>query len=117
MTDPTCATGCGRPSRDAYLCHGCTAKLEKILAEFPAQLRELETTLTRQSDAIRGLEAVYPFIVRATADAIADQLLDMANTSLSGFEAATWHRAEQLARLHGSQAQTTEDGQKCGGKP
>jgi hypothetical protein len=72
MTDPTCATGCGRPSRDAYLCHGCTAKLEKILAEFPAQLRELETTLTRQSNAARGegkptkaAEQPLPFDMRA----------------------------------------------------
>lgn len=72
MTETLCVTGCGRPSRDAYLCHGCTAKLEKILAEFPAQLRELQITLTRQSNAARGqgkptkaAEQPLPFDLRA----------------------------------------------------
>jgi len=44
---------CGRPVSDAFLCRGCLARLEKTLAELPAELRDLEVTITRQANAGR----------------------------------------------------------------
>ena len=54
MTEPVCATACGRPSPDAFLCRGCTYRLERTYAEMPAQLRELDLTITRQANAGRS---------------------------------------------------------------
>jgi hypothetical protein len=54
VTTPTCAVpDCGRPAPNAYLCPRCTDRLEKLLAELPADLRELEVTVTRQANAGR----------------------------------------------------------------
>jgi hypothetical protein len=73
VSDSTCvAADCNRASPDAFLCRGCTAKLTEILADFPAQLRELEITLSQQSNAARGggkptkaSEQPLPFDMRA----------------------------------------------------
>lgn len=87
---PTC-TGpdCNRPSPDAYLCTGCTRYLEKLLAELPAALADLQTTLTRQSRTTRGgggkptkaAEAPLPY------DAHASNVSDRVRNGLS-----TWIR-------------------------
>lgn len=90
MTDtPTCTAGCGRPSPDAYLCTGCTSQLERILAELPAHLAELEVTLTRQARTTRGgggkptkaAESPLPY------DVAASDLADRVRNGLS-----TWIR-------------------------
>lgn len=45
---PTCL--CGKPVRDnAYLCHGCSGRVEKDLAEIPALFAEVQTSRLRQS--------------------------------------------------------------------
>jgi hypothetical protein len=54
MTEPTCVAICGRPSSDAFICRTCTSRLERILAELPAQLIELRTTIAKQARANRG---------------------------------------------------------------
>lgn len=46
----TCATGCGRPTRDVrLLCDHCLWVLERSLSEVPALLDELQTTLGKQT--------------------------------------------------------------------
>lgn len=53
MSDPTCA--CGQPLRDnATLCHRCTSRFEKNLAEIPALAGEVQTSRLRQSRIGRG---------------------------------------------------------------
>lgn len=68
-----CSTGCGRPMRDTrQLCDQCVWVLERALAEMPALLDELSTTLTRQavmserSDGGRSAETPVPFHVEAS---------------------------------------------------
>jgi len=51
MTESLCSTGCGRTSADAWLCRGCTRRLEYTYGEMPALMKELETTLARQANA------------------------------------------------------------------
>lgn len=40
---------CGRPTPDGVICTGCTRQLERIFADLPAWLGELETAIARQS--------------------------------------------------------------------
>lgn len=91
MTDgPTCTAehGCGNPA-DGYLCHPCARVLERILAELPATLTDLQTTITRQSRTSRGgggkptkaAESPLPFDVHAS------ELADRVRNGLS-----TWIR-------------------------
>lgn len=44
---------CGRPVVNAFLCPGCLARLEQLLSELPAELRDLDVTITRQANAGR----------------------------------------------------------------
>jgi hypothetical protein len=89
VTVPTCATGCGRPSSQAFLCRGCSRRLEKILAELPSQLADLTVTITRQARAGRGdggnrakaVSQPLPIDLRAA------HLADLARNALS-----TWVR-------------------------
>lgn len=54
MNQPICVVvDCGRPSPDTYLCPRCADHLEKLLAELPALLRDLEVTISRQANAGR----------------------------------------------------------------
>jgi len=86
VTDPKCATGCGRPSPGAWLCKSCTYRLERTYAEMPALLRELELTLSRQANAGRGdsikhtkkSEHSLPF------DTASSDLANAARNALSG---------------------------------
>lgn len=72
MTQQQCTTGCGRPS-ERELCEHCLWTLEQALAELPALLDELSTTLSRQavmterSDGGRSAETPVPFHVEASA--------------------------------------------------
>jgi hypothetical protein len=84
VTAPFCATGCGRSSPDAFLCSSCTARLTRAYAEMPAQLRDLEITLTRQARAGKGdgkatkkAEQPIPF------DVAASELAHAVRTALS----------------------------------
>lgn len=69
----TTCTGfdCERPSRDAYLCKACTRDLERRLAELPALLDELTTSLTRQTrtseQSGRGSEPVLVVNLKAAS--------------------------------------------------
>lgn len=74
--EPKCSAlhGCGRPSDDGFLCRGCTSRLERILAELPATLADLTTTITRQAKtsraaggkATKAAESPLPFDVHAS---------------------------------------------------
>lgn len=73
MSEQTCATSCGRPTREGIvLCSQCLWELEQALSELPALLDELTTTLTRQarmsatSDGGRSAERPLPFHVQAS---------------------------------------------------
>lgn len=49
MTDvPTCGN-CDRPSPDAVVCPACAIKLRQLLTALPADMAELEVTITRQA--------------------------------------------------------------------
>lgn len=39
---------CGQPSPDAFLCRGCSKRLERTLGDLPALIEDLDITLTRQ---------------------------------------------------------------------
>lgn len=39
---------CGTPVRDAFLCKGCSRRLERALGDLPALIEDLDITLTRQ---------------------------------------------------------------------
>jgi hypothetical protein len=87
MTVPTCATGCGRPSADAFLCRGCTARLTRAYAELPSQLADLEVTLTRQSKAGRGdskatKKAEQPLPFDFATDEVADEVRNALTTQI-----------------------------------
>lgn len=73
MSEPRCSTGCSRPTyNNQRLCSQCAWELEQALAEMPALLDELDTTLTRQakmsdaSDGGRAAEKPLPFHVTAS---------------------------------------------------
>ncbi len=104
MTDqPTCqAADCERPSADGYLCHRCTRVLERILAELPATLTDLQVTITRQSRTSRGgggkptkaAESPLPFDVHAS---------DLADRVRNGLSTWIRHLCESrgVERYHG----------------
>lgn len=86
MTGTECATGCDRPTRDTrLLCDHCAWQVERALAEMPALLDELTTTLTRQSrmgeqnGKSRSADHPVPFDVRASA------VLDQIRVVLAGW--------------------------------
>lgn len=80
---------CGQPAPDAFLCRRCASVLERILAELPATLDDLQTTITRQSRTSKGgggkptkaSEAPLPFDVHAS------EVLDRTRNGMS-----TWIR-------------------------
>lgn len=86
---PTCTAGdCDRPA-DGYLCHRCGQILEKILAELPATLTDLQTTLTRQARTSRsgGGKPTKAAASPLPFDVHASELADRARNGLS-----TWIR-------------------------
>jgi hypothetical protein len=55
VSGPTCVTGCTRPTINSQLlCKQCTWELEQALAELPALIDELTTSLTKQSVLSNG---------------------------------------------------------------
>ena len=63
----------GRPSSDAFLCHGCLDALKVELRAIPWLVEQLEVTLTRQArvgrrNGPRSTERPLPFHVNAAVD-------------------------------------------------
>lgn len=90
----TVICACGRPTRDQrLLCSQCAWELERALAEVPALVDELTTTLTRQGsggyrNGSRSTDKPLPFDVRAS------DCLDQLRVVLVG-----WTRV--IAETHG----------------
>jgi hypothetical protein len=89
VTEPLCTACVERPAHEGYLCEQCTRTLEKILAELPAQLDELQTTINRQANAGRRDNGSHTKAASQPLpiDLRAGHLLDMARNGLS-----TWIR-------------------------
>lgn len=61
MTNQTCATGCGRPTREVrLLCDHHVWEVEQALAEMPALLDELQNTFTKQTRMTDGKSGDKP---------------------------------------------------------
>lgn len=90
MSPATCATGCGRPAPTAVICPACTGRLERTLAELPADLRDLQITITRQANAGRPESTSHGkpgTVVLYDPDDTASKVADQARTGLG-----TWIR-------------------------
>jgi DNA-directed RNA polymerase subunit RPC12/RpoP len=63
---PTCATGCGQPSPDAFLCSDCTIELERAITDLQAFIPELGVAASRQDNiTASGTAGINPGIFPA----------------------------------------------------
>lgn len=92
MSEQLCPACAGR-SDDGLICNGCTSALRKNIRAIPALMRELDTTLTRQSQTGTGnggKNSTRPLPFDAHASELADEVKNFLVAWVRTFELGDW---------------------------